>query len=279
MKINPFSKKSTAYYDKAKTEYDKLDRELKATENELKEAEADHERKQRRHHELRQHGSMYSSTQEEKKASFEASAAGNRVFDIKSRIGQLRSRIAPLQRIACAPDQFAQARKRLDELVAQDKALTAEREKTDALITKVGKRLAGLEERLAAETKSATATLLDDEGEFVVPESLTRLEAELRLAKASLADLQGKREALLAQLGSLPKAIGSARNDLIHHRAVVAEIELYEQLMPVMTVVARASAARRETSYSHDESRFEIEIPRELIEVAEAALAAELPAA
>ena len=50
-----------------------------------------------------------------------------------------------------------------------------------------------------------------------------------------------------------------------------------EQLMPVMSAVARASAARRETSYRHDESRFEIEIPRELVEVAQAALASEVP--
>jgi hypothetical protein len=62
-------------------------------------------------------------------------------------------------------------------------------------------------------------------------------------------------------------------------RADIAEIELYEQLMPVMNLFARASAARRQCDYHHDEDRFEIEIPRELVESAEGTLAAEMPTA
>jgi hypothetical protein len=40
-----------------------------------------------------------------------------------------------------------------------------------------------------------------------------------------------------------------------------------------------ASAARRQINYHHDESRFPVEIPRDLIEAASDALAAEMPAA
>ena len=74
-------------------------------------------------------------------------------------------------------------------------------------------------------------------------------------------------------------AIREAERVFIGCRADVVEIELYEQLMPAMTLFARASAARRQNDYRHDETRFEIEIPRELIEPAEVALAAELPTA
>ena len=48
--------------------------------------------------------------------------------------------------------------------------------------------------------------------------------------------------------------------------------------MPAMNLFARASAARRQNDYRHDETRFEIEIPRELVEIAQAALADEVPA-
>ena len=40
MKLNPFNKKSTAYYDKVKAEYDKLDREITAAKEDLQKAPA-----------------------------------------------------------------------------------------------------------------------------------------------------------------------------------------------------------------------------------------------
>ena len=279
MKLNPFSKKPTAYYDKIKTKYDQLDHELTATKNQLNEAEADFERKRRRQFELDQHGSMYSSTREQSQASFAASEASNRVSHIKGEIGQLESRIGPLRRIALAPERFARAKQAFDALVAQKLATTGELEKANVLIAKVSKRVAEADARIVTETQSATQTLLDADGEFSVPEALTRLEAELRLGKSSLAELEGKRGTLLAELRELPMAIREAERVFIGCRADVVEIELYEQLMPAMTLFARASAARRQNDYRHDETRFEIEIPRELIVPAEVALAAELPTA
>ena len=279
MKLNPFSKKSSAYYDMIKAKYDQLDREIAVATNELKEAEVDHKRKQQRHNELSQRGSMYSSTNEETQASLAAGAASHRVNAIKGEIGQLDSRIRPLCRIAKAPDRFARAKQAFDDLVAQKLATTGELEKANALIAKVSKRVADAEARIVTETQSATQTMLDAEGEFSVPEVLTRLEAELRLGKSSLAELEVKRDALLVKLSELPKAIREAERVFISCRADVVEIELYEQLMPIMNLFARASAARRKNDYRHVENRFEIVIPRELIEPAEAALAAELPSA
>lgn len=277
MKLNPFNKKSTAYYDKVRAEYDKLDCEMAAAREELQKAEVDHERKRRRHYELTQRGSMYSSAPEEAQASIAASAANHRVGDIKGEIGQLESRIRPLRRIAMAPEQFAKAKKTLDDLIAGQAAVNGELEKVTALIAKVGKRVTDAEARIATETQSARQQMLDADGEFVVPESLTKLEAELRLAKSSMADLEGKRDTLVAKLQEFPGAIRDAERVFIGCRADIAEIELYEQLMPVMNLFARASAARRECDYHHDEDRFEIEIPRDLVEAAQTALADEVP--
>ena len=277
MKLNPFNKKSTGYYDKVRAEYDKLDREIATAREELQKAEADHERKRRRHYELTQRGSMYSSAPEEAQASIAASAASHRVGDIKGEIGQLESRIRPLRRIALAPEQFVKAKKNLDDLIAGKAAINGELEKVKALIAKVGKRVTDAEARIATETQSARQQMLDADGEFVVPESLTKLEAELRLAKSSLAELDEKRDTLVAKLQEFPGAIRDAERVFIGCRADMTEIELYEQLMPVMNLFARASAARRECDYHHDEDRFEIEIPRDLVEAAQTALADEVP--
>jgi len=277
MKLNPFSKKSSAYYDKIKADFDKLDRELADAKSQLNEAEADFEQKRRRQFELDQHGSMYSSTREQSQASLAASEASNRVGHIKGEIGQLQSQIAPLRRIAMAPDAFAKAKKSLEVLSAQQATLLAEADKTAAQIAKVSKRITSVEERIGTETKSATETMLNGEGDFVVPESLTKHEAELRLSTASLAELQNKREDVAAQLGHLPKAINEVRREFIGCRAVIAEIELYEQLLPAMNLFARATAARNQDGYGHDDERFEIAIPRDLIASAQAALAAEMP--
>lgn len=277
MKLNPFNKKSTAYYDKVRAEYNKLDREMAAAREELQKAEDDHERKRRRHYELTQRGSMYSSAPEEAQASIAASAASHRVGDIKGEIGQLESRIRPLRRIALAPEQFVKAKKNLDDLIAGKAAINGELEKVKALIAKVGKRVTDAEARIATETQSARQQMLDADGEFVVPESLTKLEAELRLAKSSLAELDEKRDTLVAKLQEFPGAIRDAERVFIGCRADMTEIELYEQLMPVMNLFARASAARRECDYHHDEDRFEIEIPRDLVESAQTALADEVP--
>ena len=46
-----------------------------------------------------------------------------------------------------------------------------------------------------------------------------------------------------------------------------------------MNALARASAARRQYHYLHDERRYRVEIPHGLIEAASDALAAEMPAA
>ena len=279
MKLNPFNKKPTAYYDKVKADFDKLDREMTAAREELQKAEADHEKKQQRHNELSRRGSMYSSSPDEAQASMAASTASHRVSAIKGEIGQLESRIRPLRRIALAPEQFAKAKEALDDLIAQKAATSAELEDVRALIAKIGKRVADVEARIATESQSARQQMLDAEGEYVVPESLTRLDAELRLAKSSLAELEGQRDAMVAKLQEFPGAIREAERVFIGCRADVAEIELYEQLMPVMNQFARASAARRQCDYRHDEDRFEIEIPRDLVEAAQATLATEMSVA
>jgi chromosome segregation ATPase len=281
MKLIPFNKKPTAYYDKVKADHDQLSRRLAGVKKDLVEAEAQYARESEKQTRLRDAGgSMSMNVPPAASAHWPVfTAAHQRVDHLKSQVSNLEGQMRPLQHVLNAPEAFAHARKTLDELIAQSKTSTAHVETTDSQIAKLNKRIANLEIRITAETKSASQTLLEGDGEFVVPESLTKLEVELRIAGSSLTDLQSKRDMASAKLGDLPAAIRDAERTFIHCRADVAEIELCEQMMPVMSAVARASAARRETNYRHDETRFEIEIPRELVDAAQAALATEMSVA
>ena len=142
------------------------------------------------------------------------------------------------------------------------------------------KRAVDAETRMVAETNAASRQMIATEGDFVVPESLTRLEVELRLTNASMADLQQQRSAVALQNKDLPEQIKDAEHAFIHARAVIAEIELHEQLIPVMSLFARAAATRHQYSRRHeDEYKLHIDIPHELLESARSELAAEVPSA
>lgn len=280
MKLNPFHKKSTAYYDKVKADHEELSRQLAAVQNELAEAEAEYAREREKQTKLREAaGSMSMNTPPAAKAHWPIlCAAHQRLEALKSRASSLERQMQPLQHVLDVPQAFAQAQKDLTELLARRAACTAELETTDSQIAKLDQRIAALEARLAAETKAASQTLLTGDDEFVVPDALTRLEVELRIARTSLADLHSRRETANAKLAELPALIRQAERAFIHCRADLAEVELYEQLMPVMNALARASAARRQCNDHHIEDRFQIEIPMDLVQAAQAALAAEMPA-
>lgn len=279
MKLNPFNKKANGYLERMQSEYQKLGREMTSMQEELAAAQEDHERKTCALRDAERQSSMYSSSSAERKARLAEGEAKHRVDRIKSSIRQLESQIAPVKRIATAPERYAEANMKLTGLLAQATAADEAWQKTAVQIDKLEKRIADLQTRIAAETQSATATLLDADGDFVVPESLTRLEVEMRLASTSLAGLYNQQEDLKIQRKELPKAISDAQRIFKHCRVVTSEIDLYEQLQPLMTLLARASATKGETDYHHSETRFEIEIPQGLIEVAQTTLAAELPKA
>ncbi len=280
MKLNPFSKKSNPYLDKIKSEHDALNLELTPLKAELAEAEAEHAAARDMQTQLRDAaGSMSINTSPSAKAHWPILCEANqRMERLKSKVSNLENQLRPLQQVLATPERFALARKELDDLMAQRKALTAEAQTADGQLAKIAKRVTDLEARIVTETKSASQTLLDTEAEFIVPETLTKLEVELRITRASQAELERQRDAVQGQLGGLPDAVREARNNFIHCRSAMAEIELYEQLMPVMNAMARASVARRQINYHHDESSFPVEIPRALIEAAGEALAAEIPA-
>jgi multidrug efflux pump subunit AcrA (membrane-fusion protein) len=282
MKLNPFRKKTSGYYDAIKAKFDDSHRELDATQNELAKARAEYDKENASYKQIRDAASCYalSNTEKQSRQHKVVSECFNRVNQLESDVSQIQSRLQPLRRILEAPQRYDETQATLVRLVEQRRSLVAEHDKTDALIAKVEKRLVDAEARMAAETNAASRQMIATEGDFVVPESLTRLEVELRLTHASMVNLQQQRDEVVAHIKELPAQIKDAERDFIHARAVIAEIDLHEQLMPVMNLFARAAATRHQNSRRHeDEYKFNIDIPHELLESARSELAAEVPSA
>lgn len=257
MKLNPFRKKTSGgYYDAIKAKFDDTHRELDATQNELAKAKIEYDKENASYQQIRDAASCYalSNTEKQSRQHKVVSECFNRVTQLESDVSQIQSRVQPLRRILEGPQRYDETQATLLRLVEQRRSLAAEHNKAEALIA--------------------------TDGDFVVPESLTRLEVELRLTHASMADLRQQRDAVADQNKELPEQIRDAERAFIHARAVIAEIELHEQLMPVMNLFARAAATRHQNSRRHeDEYKFNIEIPHELLQSARSELAAEVPSA
>jgi chromosome segregation ATPase len=278
MKVNPFNKKTNGYVGQVKAEHGQLTRQLEKCQQELLDAEAEHARERAKQTRLRDAaGSLSLNTPPAAKAHWPVLCAANeRVERLKSQVEKLIHQIRPLARVLEAPAALAQARHRLDDVRAQDKVNAQAWDKTEVQVAKLTQRITELETRIVVETNAASSILLASEGEFEVPEGLTKLEVELRLARATLAGLHAEQETLKSQRQALPQKIKAAISDFQWRRAEMAEVELYEQLHPLMRALALASAAKRQIDYDHREDRFVVEIPQALIEAAQTALAAEI---
>ena len=269
------------YYASVKTRYDDMNRELEAAKAELADAQAEYDRENALYRKISESSGKYSlnPTRQERDQHDILSLAYNRLGSLQNSIGQFQPRFQKLRRIIEAPARFEQAQAELMQLVALRRSLSQERKAAEALVAKLSQVVADLEARLLRAELSATDLLTESDADFNVPEALIKIEVELRLAKPSLADAQSKLAEIVTRSEDLADAIKESERLYVDARSVVVEIELHAQLLPIMNLFARATVARHQFDYEADLSKFEIDIPRELIGPAELELAAELPTA
>ena len=74
----------------------------------------------------------------------------------------------------------------------------------------------------------------------------------------------------------MPDQIRLARDSYRGAQAIVAELELQEQLPAFIGVIARAAVTRHRAGFTREQGRYEIEIPVEAVEAASTALDADL---
>lgn len=273
MKLNPFSKKTTTgYYDRIKAECDELAQQAQEAKQAAEDAKADYEAKARASHELESRSSNPYLSDVESTARRVRDDAYNQSETLQRKARDIEGRYIKLRSTVEAPARMEEARQTIMRLGRERDALRADVSKTESLIGKLQRRIEELEQRIANETQAASLSMVDAEGDFVMPESLTRLDVELRVTRATLAERKAKLVELQAELKLIPDRLRDAQRSFTYARATVADIELQEQLPNWLDVIALAAV-----SASRDAREYVIEIPREIAEAARTKLAAELP--
>lgn len=274
MKLNPFAKKTGAYLASVKAEHDDLKTRIEDIEDELIDTRADYEAASEKNSRLRESaGRLSMNTPPAASAHWPVvEAASQKVQQLESKLSDLKSRIPPLRRLLDAPDDHEKAQAHLDQLNSRQVTLTSEIAKADTGMAKLEKRITDVQSRMAAENQLAAEALIGTEGEFTVPEVLTKLEAELRLAQTALSDLSAKKAAWRQEQDDNRAALREAEHSLVHTRATVIEIELFEKVMPLMDLFARAAVSRSARHWGDSEYEYLIKIPSEQVTAARKAL-------
>ena len=279
MKLNPFRKKSSGYFAGLQAEFAEVCAEIKATEAELAAARDDHAAKAEASRELEaRHPQRLQMSPAEKVARLAANTAEQRVHELERALWNLQQRHSVLRQRVEAPQQLASTQATMTEIGRQRQSLRADLDKTQALIGKIDARVTELTAQINAETEAASASMIEADGAFVMPEALVRMDTELRVARVTLADLCDKAQRLDAELNALPDQWREARRTFRHARAAVAELELQEQLPGFIELIARASVSRHECDRSRPAYCYEVEIPHELVSAMQTRLDAETPA-
>lgn len=286
MRLNPFSKKSSSgYYARIKAECEQAERELAKTRKAHAQAQADYEAEK---DELRRIKEALNPYRVEKSPG--KSAQWQRMqnaYEIEqslaSQLRSLEEQVRELRPIVEAPAKLQEAQAALKALSAKDRQTQAECERLQDQIAKIEARLAKAEvkvkeETLAASQQWADSTDSDEAAQtaFAPPAALIQAELEVRMAKTSLETLQQQLQAVDASRADLPQARHDARRAYQYARYLVSDIEMHEQLEPLLPLIARATSAGYDWSHYLDHRKYVIKLSDELVAQASRQLDAEL---
>lgn len=290
MRLNPFSKKSSSsggYYARTKEEYEQAERELAKTRKAHAQAQADHEAERAEYQRIKDslNPRRVENSPQEIKQWERVKAAHQIEQPLASQLSSLEERVRELRPIMEAPAKLQEAQAELKALSEKDRQTQAERERLQAQIAKIEARLAKAEVKVKEETLTASQQWADgtDSEEaaqttFTPPAALIQAELEVRLAKTSLETLQQQLQAVEAARVDLPQERHSARRAYQHARYLVSDIEMREQLEPLLPVIARATASAYDWSPYLEQRKYEIRLPDDLVDQVSRELDAELEA-
>jgi chromosome segregation ATPase len=279
MKQNPSRRQtSTSYLDTLRSELDALTQQLQESETAASTAQQEADVKRRAYHELEQcststHWSVTEQRLFREKNHLEAVAR-----QLQQDLVPLREEHARLKRKVQGPTQLEEARVEMAALTDRRSALAQEISKARTLQTRLDARIESIEQQIASDTES-TANRLINAGELTaLPAALASLHAELTATRHTRDEVARRIQTLQVEHDALPDQIRLARDSYRGAQAIVAELELQEQLPGFIGVIARAAVARHRAGFSREQGRYEIEIPVEALEVANTVLDADLSA-
>lgn len=279
MKSNPLRRSaSTRYLDTLRSELDALTQQLQEAEAAASTAQEEADAKRRAYHELEQRSNSTHWSVTEQRLFREKNHLEAIARQLQQDLVPLREDHARLKRRVDAPIQLEAARVEMAALTDRRTALAQEISKARTLQTQLDARIAAVEQQIACDTQS-TANRLINAGELTaLPAALASLHAELTATRHTREEVARRIQSLQAEHDALPDQIRLARDSYQGAQAIVAELELQEQLPAFIGVIARAAVARHRAGFSREQGRYEIEIPVEALEAASTALDADLSA-
>lgn len=286
MRLNPFSKKNSGgYYARIKAEFEQVERELAKTRKAHAQAQADYDAEQAEYQRIKDslNPRRVERSPMEVKQWERVTAAHDIVQPLASHLRSLEEQVRELRPIVEAPTKLQEAQAALKALSEKDRQTQAERERLQDQIAKIEARLAKAEvkvkeETLAASQQWADSTDSDEAAQtaFAPPAALIQAELEVRMAKTSLETLQQQLQAVDASRADLPQARHDARRAYQYARYLVSDIEMHEQLEPLLPLIARATSAAYDWSHYLDHRKYVIKLSDELVAQASRQLDAEL---
>jgi len=279
MKSNPSRRQSsTSYLDTLRSELDALTQQLQEAEAAASTAQQEADSKRRAYHELEQRSnSTHWSVTEQRlfREKNHLEAVGRQLQQV---LVPLREEHARMKRKVQAPAQLETARIEMAALTDRRTALAQEINKATTLLAQLDARIESVEQQIASDTQSAANRLINAGELTALPAALASLHAELTATRHTRDEVARRIQTLQAEHYALPEQIRVARDSYRGAQAIVAEIELQEQLPAFIGVIARAAVARHRAGFSREQGRYEIEIPLEALEAANTALDADLSA-
>ena len=279
MKQNPSRRQaSVSYLDTLRSEFDELTQQLQRAETAANTAQQEADAKRRAYHELEQRSNSTHWSVTEQRLFREKNHLEGVARRLQQDLVPLREEHARLKWKVQAPTQLEEARVEMAALTDRRTALAQEINKAKTLQTQLDARIRSVEQQIASDTQS-TARRLINAGELTaLPAALASLHAELTATRHTREEVARRIQSLQAEHDALPDQIRLARDSYRGAQAIVSDIELQEQLPAFIGVIARAAVARHRAGFSREQGRYEIEIPVEALEVASAALDADLSA-
>ncbi|PKO65757.1 MAG: hypothetical protein CVU23_07735, partial [Betaproteobacteria bacterium HGW-Betaproteobacteria-17] len=259
-------------------ELDELTQQLQEAEIAASTAQQEADAKRRAYHELEQRSNSTHWSVTEQRLFREKNHLEAVARQLQQDLVPLREEHARLKWKVQAPAQLEAARVEMAALTDRRTALAQEISKGKTLQAQLDARIESVEQQIAHDTQF-TANHLMNAGELTaIPAALASLHAELTATCHTRDEVARRIQSLQSEHDALPEQIRLARDSYRGAQAIVAEIELQEQLPAFIGLIARAAVARHRAGFSREQGRYEIEIPVEAIEAASAALDADLSA-
>lgn len=276
MKNNSPIMTHNGYIDSIKTQFDEVTVKLQAKRDDLAIAASRLERERERLQKLNGPESKFMDLD---------SSQRRTISDMQSQVTQLERVIRDIQNehrsladIVSAPARLSEIKTELHDLSVQQQQLQERRQKNDMLIDKVSQRVSALQDELAVQTRAAPQQQNGNDKPFEVPASLVKLETESRLAQAALADLKQQGQDIADAIKTTRDKTRDIENAFLYARAAVCEIEMLEQLRPLMKFIARAALTKQQVSPFGNTSEMRIPIDSDLLQPMQEELSAEFAA-